>query len=114
MTTKRSPALAERTKDGDKVRHDRLFSDYNKTTAEKQRETFLRHLNTHGSISTIEAREMGILSPNSVVYRLRARGYRIKTAKAVEDGHRIAMYRFMTPEEIEAEDKEGASGTTEN
>ncbi len=109
MRAKRNPALVGRTKDGDKVKSSRLFEDYNKNVAEKQREMLLNHLNIHGCVSTLEAREMGILSPNSVVYRLRARGYRIKTVKVIEDGHRIAKYRFMTKEEIEAEG--GKNGT---
>ncbi|PIE65386.1 MAG: hypothetical protein CSA26_03430 [Desulfobacterales bacterium] len=107
MTTNQYPANGK-TRDGAKVTKSGLFKDYNKTAAETQRELFLDHLNTFGSISTLEAREMGILSPNSVVYRLRRKGHRIVSEKVIEAGHRVANYRFMTLEEIEKEKKEAA------
>ncbi len=104
MKTKKSPVMAGNTIDGANVKETHLFEDYNEVAAEQQRETFLKHLEEFGSISTIEARELGILSPNSVVHRLRKGGYRIKTDKVVEDGHRVARYRFMTAEEIKEEE----------
>ncbi len=104
MQTIQNPATGK-TIDGAKVTTSRMFDNYSREAAEGQRKALLSHLNTYGRITTMEAREMGILSPNGVIYRLRKRGHRIKTERVKVDGHRVASYRLMTPEEIAAEEE---------
>lgn len=47
----------------------------------KQSESILRYLKKHGSLSTLEAYQMRILSPASRILELRQQGHSIKTMR---------------------------------
>jgi len=51
------------------------------TTRKSQREAILNHLKRNGSISTLQARQAGIMSPAPRIKELREAGHIIKTVK---------------------------------
>ena len=59
-----------------------------------QQQTILAHLRKHHSITTLEAREMGIMSPASRIMELKKeQGHRIETFRIGKN--RIAKYVLL-------------------
>lgn len=74
---------------------------------EAQRSRVLQHLRTGRSLTTLEARELGIMHPAGRIMELRKRGYSIITywtiVEAARSKHRIGKY-FLSNQKQEGGD----------
>lgn len=64
-------------------------------TRYNQRMAILKHLKRYGSISTLQARQAGIMSPASRIKELREAGHIIKTVQDFESMNGMATYYLI-------------------
>lgn len=65
------------------------------TARYNQRMAILKHLKRYGSISTLQARQAGIMSPASRIKELREAGHIIKTVQDFESMNGMATYYLI-------------------